>query len=45
MIITVTNTNDNGPGSLRSAIAQANSGDTIKFASNLNNQKITFFAK
>ncbi|MGL5508552.1 MAG: DUF4347 domain-containing protein, partial [Microcoleaceae cyanobacterium] len=41
MIITVTNTNDNGPGSLRSAIAQANSGDTVKFASNLNNQKIT----
>jgi hypothetical protein len=40
MIITVTNTNDNGPGSLRSAIAQANSGDTIKFASNLQNQKI-----
>jgi Ca2+-binding RTX toxin-like protein len=40
MIITVTNTNDNGPGSLRSAIAQANSGDTIKFASNLKNQKI-----
>lgn len=40
MIITVTNTNDNGPGSLRSAIAQANSADTIKFASNLQNQKI-----
>jgi predicted outer membrane repeat protein len=40
MIITVTNTNDNGPGSLRRAIAQANSGDTIKFANNLQNQKI-----
>ena len=30
--ITVTNTNDSGPGSLRQAIADANSGDTINFA-------------
>src|SRR5262249_19853721 len=29
---TVTNTNDNGPGSLRAAIANAGSGDTINFA-------------
>ncbi len=37
-IITVTNTNDSGTGSLRAAIAIANagvSGETIKFASNL----------
>src|ERR1051325_11414738 len=27
----VTNTNDSGPGSLRQAIADANSGDTIQF--------------
>ena len=31
-IITVTNTNDNGPGSLRQALADANDGDTIEFA-------------
>lgn len=30
--ITVTNTNDGGPGSLRQAIADASSGDTITFA-------------
>ena len=30
--ITVTNTNDNGPGSLRQALANANNGDTINFA-------------
>lgn len=30
--ITVTNTNDNGPGSLRQALADANDGDTINFA-------------
>ena len=30
--ITVTNTNDSGPGSLRQAIANANNGDTINFA-------------
>jgi hypothetical protein len=29
--ITVTNTNDSGPGSLRAAIAAASPGDTIKF--------------
>src|SRR3954453_22138871 len=31
-IITVTNTNDSGPGSLRQALADANDGDTIAFA-------------
>lgn len=31
-IITVTNTNDNSPGSLRQALTIANDGDTIKFA-------------
>jgi len=31
-IITVTNTNDNGPGSLRQALIDANDGDTINFA-------------
>src|SRR5215469_7196140 len=30
--ITVTNTNDSGPGSLRQALADANNGDTINFA-------------
>jgi hypothetical protein len=30
--ITVTNTNDSGPGSLRQAVANANDGDTINFA-------------
>ena len=30
--ITVTNTNDSGPGSLRQALADANDGDTIAFA-------------
>ena len=30
--ITVTNTNDNGPGSLRQALHDANDGDTINFA-------------
>ncbi len=30
--ITVTNTNDSGPGSLRQALAEANDGDTINFA-------------
>jgi hypothetical protein len=30
--ITVTNTNDSGPGSLRQALASANDGDTINFA-------------
>jgi hypothetical protein len=31
-IITVTNTNDTGPGSLRQALIDANDGDTINFA-------------
>src|SRR5436190_2416400 len=31
-VITVTNTNDSGPGSLRQALAGANDGDTITFA-------------
>ena len=30
--ITVTNTNDSGPGSLRQALTIANDGDTIAFA-------------
>jgi predicted outer membrane repeat protein len=30
--ITVTNTNDSGPGSLRQALADANDGDTVGFA-------------
>src|SRR5438552_10631198 len=30
--ITVTNTNDSGPGSLRQALADVNDGDTINFA-------------
>src|SRR4028119_783756 len=38
--ITVTNTNDRGPGSLRAAIASAASGDTIKFASSIGNKTI-----
>jgi hypothetical protein len=32
IILTVTNTNDSGPGSLRQALASANNGDTINFA-------------
>ena len=32
-VITVTNTNDSGPGSLRAAVASAGAGDTIDFAS------------
>jgi hypothetical protein len=31
-VITVTNTNDSGPGSLRQALTSANDGDTITFA-------------
>src|SRR4029453_1572448 len=31
-VITVTNTNDSGPGSLRQALAEANNGDTIEFS-------------
>jgi len=33
-IVTVTNTNDSGPGSLRQALSVANDGDTIDFAVN-----------
>jgi hypothetical protein len=39
--ITVTNTNNSGAGSLRDAIARAQSGDTIAFASTLANRTIT----
>ena len=39
--ITVTNTTDNDPGSLRQAIAAAASGDTINFDAALNGQTIT----
>src|SRR5882757_7842546 len=40
-IITVINTNDSGPGSLRQALADANDGDTINFDPSLNGQTIT----
>ncbi|NWF61080.1 MAG: type I secretion C-terminal target domain-containing protein [Fischerella sp.] len=39
-IIEVTTAADSGEGSLRAAIASAEAGDTIKFASNLSNQTI-----
>ena len=39
--ITVTNTRDSGAGSLRDAIARAQAGDTIKFASTLASTTIT----
>jgi hypothetical protein len=39
--ITVTNTNDSGPGSLRQALADADDGDTIQFDSALNGETIT----
>jgi hypothetical protein len=39
--ITVTDTNDSGPGSLRQALAEANDGDTIDFDPSLNGQTIT----
>lgn len=38
--LTVTNTADSGPGSLRQALADASSGDTIRFAPALNGQAI-----
>ena len=40
--LTVSNSNDNGPGSLRQAIGDASSGDTIRFASNLSGETIVF---
>jgi len=40
-IVTVTSTADNGVGSLRAAIAQAEAGDTIQFDSSLANKTIT----
>ena len=39
--LTVTNTNDSGPGSLRQALQDAADGDTINFSSSLNGQTIT----
>ena len=39
--LTVTNTNDNGVGSLRAQIAAATSGDTIDFSASLGGQTIT----
>src|SRR5947199_7967041 len=39
--ITVTNTNDSGPGSLRQALADANDGDTINFDPALNGRNIS----
>jgi hypothetical protein len=40
-IITVTNSNDIGPGSLRQALADANDGDTINFDPALNGRNIS----
>src|SRR6476659_4920847 len=40
-IITVANTNDSGPGSLRPALADANDGDTIDFDPALKGQTVT----
>ena len=39
--ITVINTNDSGPGSLRQALVDANDGDAINFDSSLKGQTIT----
>ena len=39
-VITVTNTNDSGPGSLRQALADAHDGDTINFDVSLKGQTI-----
>ena len=38
--ITITNTNDSGPGSLRQSLADANDGDTINFDVSLKGQTI-----
>jgi hypothetical protein len=40
-IITVTNGNDSGPGSLRQALADANDGDTINFDHSVSNVTLT----
>jgi Chlamydia polymorphic membrane protein (Chlamydia_PMP) repeat len=40
-VLTVTNTQDNGAGSLRDTIAAASAGDTIQFDAALNRQTIT----
>src|SRR5262249_4171949 len=40
-ILTVTSADDDGAGTLRQAIALANSGDTIQFSSSLNGQTIS----
>jgi hypothetical protein len=40
LTITVTNTNDSGPGSLRQALADANDGDTVNFDASLKGQSI-----
>ncbi|NEQ41257.1 MAG: DUF4347 domain-containing protein [Okeania sp. SIO3I5] len=42
--LTVTNNNDDGTGSLREAIATAQSGDTIEFSPSLANQTITLIS-
>src|SRR5215216_4533483 len=39
-VITVTNTNDSGQGSLRQALVDANDGDTVNFDCSLQNQTI-----
>ena len=39
--ITVTNTNDSGPGSLRQALVDANNGDMINFDAELKGQTVT----
>src|SRR5262245_54939042 len=39
--LTVTNTNDSGPGSLRQALADAHNEDVINFDPSLNGQTIT----
>jgi hypothetical protein len=39
--MTVTNTNDSGPGSLRQALAGADDGDTVSFATALDGQTVT----